>query len=132
MVSAGALAALRAAHERLVSPTPDGWRPLHGDSHFRNILWSPEGPLWTDLENACAGPVEYDLACLLWRDAPGTDRAVEAYGRYDADVAAAVEPYLALFLAVWTIAVVERVPTEGGRAELRRRIERATAGLRRG
>lgn len=132
VVSEEELAALRAAHERLASPAPDGRRPLHGDSHFNNVLWSPEGPLWTDLENACAGPIEYDLACLLWRGAPGTEQAVEAYGSYDAELAARVEPFLALFLAVWTIAVIERVPTEGGRQELRRRIERATAGVRRG
>lgn len=132
VVSAGELAALRAAHERLASPAPEGWRPLHGDSHFNNVLWSPDGPLWTDLENACVGPIEYDLACLLWRGAPGTERAVKAYGPYDAELVGRVEPFLALFLAVWTIAVIERVPTEGGRQELRRRIERATAGVRRG
>ena len=126
------LAALRTAHERLVEPTEDGWRPLHGDSHFNNVLWTPEGPLWTDLENACRGPVEYDLACLLWRGVPGTAEAVAAYGPYDAEVAARVEPFLAVFLAAWTIAVAERDPREGARAEARRRIERATAGVRRG
>lgn len=125
--SADDLAALRTVHRRLAEPAGDGWRPLHGDSHFNNVLWTPDGPLWTDLENACRGPVEYDLACLLWRDAPGTAEAVAAYGPYDAGVAARVEPYLALFLAAWTIAVVERDPRAGARAEARRRIERATA-----
>jgi hypothetical protein len=94
------------------------------------VLWSPDGPLWTDLENACRGPVEYDLACLLWRGAPGTEDAVAAYGRYDAELASRLEPYLAVFLAAWTIVVVERDPRPGARAELRRRIERATAGVR--
>jgi Phosphotransferase enzyme family len=126
------LANLREAHDRLAAPAEDGWRPLHGDSHFNNVLWTPDGPLWTDLENACRGPIEYDLACLLWRGAPGTEDAVAAYGPYDADVAAALEPYLAVFLAVWTIVVVERSPTPEARAELRRRIERATEGVRRG
>jgi Ser/Thr protein kinase RdoA (MazF antagonist) len=122
------LAALRAARARLAPPPAGDGRPLHGDSHFNNVLWSAEGPLWTDLENACRGPVEYDLACLLWRDAPGTGDAVNAYGPYDADLAARLEPYLALFLATWTIAVVERAPSPGARDELRRRIERATRG----
>jgi Phosphotransferase enzyme family len=126
LASADDLSALRAALERLEEPTPDRWRPLHGDSHFNNVLWSPDGPLWTDLENACSGPIEYDLACLLWRGAPGTDAAVAAYGPYDADLAARLEPYLAVFLAAWTIAVVERDPSAGSRAELRRRIDRAT------
>jgi hypothetical protein len=126
------LAALRAAHERLEAPAEDGWRPLHGDSHFNNVLWSPDGPLWTDLENACRGPIEYDLACLLWRGAPGTAEAVLAYGSFDADLAASLEPFLAVFLAAWTIVVVERDPSAGARAELRRRIERATADVRPG
>ncbi|HET9324610.1 MAG TPA: phosphotransferase [Gaiellaceae bacterium] len=132
IASADDLSALRRAWQRLEPPPPGGRRPLNGDSHFNNVLWTEEGPLWTDLENACEGPVEYDVACLLWRDAPGTNRAVAAYGRYDREVAASVEPFLSLFLAVWTIAVIERVPSAGGRAELRRRIDRATAAVRRG
>jgi Phosphotransferase enzyme family len=132
LASEDELTALRLAAEQLGEPTPGGWRPIHGDSHFNNVLWSPEGPLWTDLENACLGPVEYDLACLLWRAAPGTDRAVAAYGSYDSELAARLEPFLEVFLAAWTIAVVERDPRPGAEAELRRRIERATAGVRRG
>lgn len=126
LASADDLAALRQVHERLPSPAADEWRPLHGDSHFNNVLWSPDGPLWTDLENACLGPVEYDLACMVWRGVEGTGIAIRAYGSHDAGALANVEPYLALFLAAWTIAVVERSPTAGLRAELRRRIERAT------
>jgi Phosphotransferase enzyme family len=127
LASADDLAELRLALGRLGEPPRDGWRPLHGDSHFNNVLWSREGPLWTDLENACLRPVEYDLACLLWRGAPGTDAAVGAYGPYDAGLVARLEPFLAVFLAAWTIAVVERNPSPGARAELRWRIERAAA-----
>lgn len=127
LASADDLAVLRQAVDRLGPPPRDHLRPLHGDSHFNNVLWSPEGPLWTDLENACRGPVEYDLACLLWRGVPGTAEAVAAYGPYDPELAARLEPFLAVFLAVWTIAVVERDQRPGARDELRRRIERATA-----
>lgn len=122
------LAALRGVHEGLAAPPAEGRRPLHGDSHFNNLLWSPSGPLWTDFENACSGPIEYDLACLLWRGAPGTDEAVAAYGAHDDAIAAAAEPYLALFLAAWTIVVVVRDPRPGAAAKARRRIERATRG----
>ncbi len=122
------LARLRAALGRLPAPPPADWRPIHGDSHLNNVLWSPEGPLWTDLENACLGPIEYDLACMLWRDAPGTGQAVAAYGPYDGPLAERLEPFLALFLAAWTIAVVERAPSAEALAEARRRIERATTG----
>jgi Phosphotransferase enzyme family len=132
LASENELTALRLAAEQLGEHPAGGWRPIHGDSHFNNVLWSQEGPLWTDLENACRGPVEYDLACLLWRAAPGTEDAVAAYGSYDPELAARLEPFLAVFLAAWTIAVVQRDPRPGAEAELRRRIERATAGVRRG
>lgn len=128
VASAAELDALRAAHARRArEPRPWPGRPLHGDSHFANLLWTPTGPLWSDLENLCSGPVELDLACIAWRDRPGTDEALAAYGPYDPDVLAAVTPFLALFLAAWTIAVVERSPTPDRVAEAKRRIARATA-----
>jgi hypothetical protein len=125
LVSASQLEGLRAVHERLAAASLPAGRPLHGDSHFRNLLWTPDGPLWTDLENACTGPVEYDLACLAWRAEPGTDDALAAYGAYDERLIEKAIPYLALFLAVWTIVVVERAPSPGGTREAARRVERA-------
>jgi aminoglycoside phosphotransferase (APT) family kinase protein len=122
IVSSDELDALRAVRERLAGEAARARRPLHGDSHFNNILWSPDGPLWTDLENACSGPVEWDLACLAWRGAPGTDEALSAYGPYDRAEVERMTPHLALFLAAWTVVVVDRVPTESGIAEARRRI----------
>ena len=124
VVSAAELEGLRSLHAGL-SPLPG--RPIHGDSHFRNVLWTRDGPLWTDLENACEGPVEWDIACITWRDAPGTAEALAAYGPYDEEVASAVMPALMLFLAAWTIVVAERQPTPGGVGEARRRVARALA-----
>jgi hypothetical protein len=122
LVSADELGALRAL---CTARQPVTGRPLHGDSHLRNILWSPEGPLWNDLENACSGPVEYDLACLSWRGQPGTAEALAAYGAHDERLRDELEPVLALFLAAWTIVVVARAPTPEGAEEARRRIRRA-------
>lgn len=123
-VSAEDLSALREAHARLTAePVLDGV-PIHGDAHFRNILWSAAGPLWTDLENVCAGPVEYDLAAVVWRRLEGMEQALAAYGGYDPDILERVMPFLALLLAAWTIPVVERDRwSEGGRTELRRRLD---------
>jgi aminoglycoside phosphotransferase (APT) family kinase protein len=124
LASAGDLAALREAHTRLSSEALPGGRPLHGDAHFRNILWSPDGPLWTDLENACAGPIEYDLAAAVWRGSEGTAEALAAYGSHDPAVIERVTPFLALLLAAWTIRVVERnQEAAAARAELRRRLD---------
>jgi hypothetical protein len=37
---------------------------LHGDAHLRNCLFTEDGPRWTDLEDSCRGPSEWDAACL--------------------------------------------------------------------
>jgi hypothetical protein len=123
LVSADELNALRAVAAAR-EPLGRG-RPLHGDAHLANVLWSRAGPLWTDLENACSGVVEYDLACVAWRGSPETDVFLAGYGPHDAALRDGLEPVLALFLAAWTIVVVSRAPTPGGIEEARRRIGRA-------
>jgi Phosphotransferase enzyme family len=132
VASEGELDELRALRARLCAQPPaSGERPLHGDAHLANILWTAAGPLWTDLENACSGPVEFDLACIAWRDRPGRDEALAAYGDYEAALVEQVTPALTLLLALWTVVVVERVGGDHARAEARRRIERALAYARR-
>lgn len=37
-------------------------QPIHGDAPTHNVLMTTEGPVVTDLEHACLGPVEWDLA----------------------------------------------------------------------
>jgi aminoglycoside phosphotransferase (APT) family kinase protein len=106
-------------------------RPVHGDAHLRNLLWSPYGPLWTDFENLCAGPVEYDLACISWRARQEDEGALEAYGPHDERLRHAMETYVALFLAPWTVTIVERRPSPGGIEEARRRVRRALEPLSR-
>ena len=117
---------LRAFAESL--PPLDG-PPIHGDAHLRNVLWSPDGPLWTDLENVCRGPREFDLACLRFRPLPDSDAAIAAYGEHDAEEVERALMYVTLFLAAVTPLVAERAGEEG-RAEVQRRIERALAYAR--
>jgi Ser/Thr protein kinase RdoA (MazF antagonist) len=38
---------------------------LHGDFHPGNLLWTPEGPHFVDLDEACNGPAVQDLWMLL-------------------------------------------------------------------
>jgi hypothetical protein len=126
LVSEEELERLAAAHERLgAEARTEPGRPLHGDAHLGNILWSAAGPCWTDLENACTGPVEYDLACIEWRGAPGTAEALAAYGAHDGTRVESFFPGLALFLAVWTLVIAARRPLPSVVAEARRRVERA-------
>jgi Ser/Thr protein kinase RdoA (MazF antagonist) len=123
LASAEELTALRAAAIRL-DPLPPG-QALHGDAHLGNVLWSPDGPLWTDLENACSGPVEYDLASLMWRGMPGSEESLAAYGAHDPALVAAAQPALTLFLAAWTLVAASRVGTPEALALAVRRVERA-------
>ena len=37
---------------------------IHGDAHFGNCFFTADGPLWSDLEDACLAPPEWDPACL--------------------------------------------------------------------
>jgi aminoglycoside phosphotransferase (APT) family kinase protein len=39
-------------------------RQLHGDSHPGNLLATPAGWRWADLEDSCSGPVQWDLVAL--------------------------------------------------------------------
>ncbi|TAK99617.1 MAG: serine/threonine protein kinase [Aquabacterium sp.] len=44
-------------------------RRLHGDCHPGNILWTPDGPHFVDLDDACMGPAIQDLWMMLSGDA---------------------------------------------------------------
>ena len=64
-------------------PLASSWprRPRHGDAHTGNILLTAGEPLWTDFEDVCVGPLEWDLA-----SSTVTDEAVAAYpGAIDPD-----------------------------------------------
>ncbi|GAA1876003.1 hypothetical protein GCM10009836_66630 [Pseudonocardia ailaonensis] len=61
----GAPAWLREEHAAVLAELR-GSEPvvLHGDAHAGNLLLTPRGPLWTDLEETSLGPPEWDLATL--------------------------------------------------------------------
>ena len=42
------------------------FQPLHGDAHPGNLLNTTIGLLWTDWEDTFLGPVEWDLASIIW------------------------------------------------------------------
>ncbi|MGL5018994.1 MAG: aminoglycoside phosphotransferase family protein, partial [Luteolibacter sp.] len=60
-------------------------QPLHGDAHSGNLLNTTRGLLWTDWEDTFAGPVEWDLASIIWNarilenDAATADAILAAY-----------------------------------------------------
>lgn len=42
------------------------FQPLHGDAHMGNLMNTTAGLLWTDWEDAFSGPVEWDVASIIW------------------------------------------------------------------
>jgi Ser/Thr protein kinase RdoA (MazF antagonist) len=83
---------------------------LHGEPHPGNILNTKDGPLFIDLETACHGPVEFDLAHVPTAVSdcyPGIDHALLA------DCRALV---LAM-VAAWLLDPEDQFP--GGRAAAR-------------
>lgn len=42
------------------------FQPLHGDAHPGNAMHTTLGLLWTDWEDTFSGPVEWDLASIIW------------------------------------------------------------------
>jgi hypothetical protein len=95
-------------------------RPLHGDASPSNLLRTPGGLLWTDFEDCCSGPVEWDLTCLASSSGPDAAAALEAYGA----PGPALEPFLEarrLQGALWTALLAERHPHLRARAAARLR-----------
>lgn len=60
-------------------------QPLHGDAHPGNLMNTTVGLLWTDWEDTFLGPVEWDLASIIWNarildeDHETADQILEAY-----------------------------------------------------
>ncbi len=73
------LAALRERHAQVMAEIRAaggrGIPVLHGDAHAGNLLRSGPGWVWVDLEEACRGPREFDLAALARSQGRGWDRA---------------------------------------------------------
>jgi hypothetical protein len=105
------------------------FQAVHGDAHLGNVLSTARGAVWTDWEDAFAGPVEWDLAALRSRaDLFGDDRdAIDsACAAYDApyDRALLTDLTLCRNLQVipWLAVFAERDPSLAPR--MRARIDR--------
>jgi thiamine kinase-like enzyme len=69
-------AAIAAQIEALQLPE----QPLHGDAHRKNVLKTSRGLVWTDFEDACRGPVEWDVACFIRTSGEDRETALTSYG----------------------------------------------------
>jgi Ser/Thr protein kinase RdoA (MazF antagonist) len=79
-------------------------QPIHGDAHDENAL---AGGIWQDLDDACTGPIEWDLASLQHRRYLFGERhaetaaALSAYGLHDQQAVEALGPLVVLAIAAW-------------------------------
>ena len=104
---------------------PEG-QALHGDAHLFNCMQTSAGPVWHDLETACRGPREYDIAALLPDDRsqepdPETRAALAAYGDYDEELLEQAIPVYGAWIAASFMAAVARRPDAA--SELERQLE---------
>jgi len=88
---------------------------LHGDAHLFNCIQTTTGPIWHDLETACHGPREYDLAALVLSDRSGDSEpeartAADAYGQCDEDLLEQALPVYASWVAASFMVAVARRP----------------------
>jgi hypothetical protein len=93
---------------------PEG-QALHGDAHLFNCIQTASGPIWHDLETACRGPREYDLAALVLDDRsngpdPKARSAIAAYGSYDEELLEQALPVYAAWVAASFMVAVQRRP----------------------
>jgi hypothetical protein len=84
--------------------------PLHGDAHLGNVMMTPAGAIWADLETACQGPLEWELTSL-----PPAGRV--AFGALDAPLFERLSQLRSLTVAVWCWADADRSPDIRAAAE---------------
>jgi predicted trehalose synthase len=80
---------LAAVDASLVEPVP-----IHGDAHLGNVFITSDGALWTDFEDACLGPREWDIGSL-----PEGGRT--AFDSANHDLLSALADLRSLCVCVW-------------------------------
>lgn len=107
-------------------------QPLHGDAHEGNLMLTTRGLLWTDWEDTFLGPVEWDLASIVWNarileeDHATADALLAAYRRAGGTIdEAALHHALiarAAVMSAW-YPLLYPDPSPERREKLRRRLE---------
>lgn len=103
-------------------------QPLHGDAHMGNLMNTTRGLLWTDWEDAFSGPVEWDVASLIWNaqildEDHATVRAIlDAYGPVDESALRQSLVARAAVMTAW-YPILYPNPDAERQAKLNRRIE---------
>lgn len=92
---------------------------IHGDASIRNLLRTGSGLIWNDLEDACVGPVHWDVAGLIGdaRRHGGSEAFVadflDAYGAVDRGELDEFVGAHDLYVTVWRAFAAQRRATNG-------------------
>lgn len=103
-------------------------QPLHGDAHMGNLMNTNRGLLLTDWEDAFSGPIEWDVASLIWNaqildeDHETVAAILDAYGPLDSNALQQSMVARAAVITAW-YPILYPNPNEERRAKLQRRIE---------
>jgi Ser/Thr protein kinase RdoA (MazF antagonist) len=68
--------------------------PIPGDAHLGNVLITRDGACWSDLEDVCIGPLEWDISCL-------PDSSLSTFEPIDCDLLATLRDLRSLCVSVW-------------------------------
>lgn len=103
-------------------------QPLHGDAHAGNLMNTTRGLLWTDWEDTFAGPVEWDVASIIWNaqlldhDHATVAAIRDAYGPVDETALQQCLVARAAVITAW-YPILYPNPDADRQEKLRRRIE---------
>jgi len=103
-------------------------QPLHGDAHMGNLMNTTQGVLWTDWEDTFAGPVEWDVASIIWnaqildQDESTVNSILAAYGAVDEKALQQSLIGRAAVMTAW-YPILYPNPNAERQAKLQRRIE---------
>jgi len=109
VIAASDVSMLRRVADRLMPALEDSTsllQPLHGDAHVYNLIPSARGLLWNDFEDACRGPVAWDLTTL----SDPENKMLTAYpGAPPAETVEAYRRVRLLHATVWVLALLPEV-----------------------
>lgn len=103
-------------------------QPLHGDAHMGNLMNTTRGLLWTDWEDAFSGPIEWDVASIIWnarildQDHATAEAILQAYGPVDDEVLKYCLIARAAVMSAWH-PILYPNPDKERREKLQRRID---------
>jgi hypothetical protein len=91
------------SQRRAISERSSAEQLLHGEPHAGNLLNTKSGPLFTDLETCCRGPVEFDLAHV-------PEEVSECYSGADQELLRACGLLVLAMVAAWRWDLDDQLP----------------------